>query len=357
LVNSEPSALLRNRLIYAAAWLVSVVVVGAIGFHVIGRGAWPWGECVYFTVITLSTVGFGETLPGFADTEYARGWTVGLIVLGSGTLLYFISTLTAFIVEGDLQGVLRRNRMKARLDRLEGHYIVCGAGTTGIHVIEEFLESHMPFCVIDVNEARLEELAERFGPERLLFIVGDASDDAVLAAAGIDRALGVIAALHEDKDNLFVTVTASALNPRARIVAKAVEVSARAKLLRAGAKAVVSPTQIGGLRLAAEAIRPTVVEFLDLMMRDPKKNLRIEEVTLPAGSKLVGCRLKETAIRRETRVLVVAVRDADGRYEYNPDPEHLLGLGSTLIVLAETADMKRLRDGIASGAIGRASGA
>jgi voltage-gated potassium channel len=212
----------------------------------------------------------------------------------------------------------------------------------------------MPYCVIDTNEERLQELAERFGPDRFLYIVGDASDDAVLEEAGIARATGVVAALHEDKDNLFVTVTASALNPKLRIVAKAVEVSARPKLLRAGARAVVSPTQIGGLRLASEALRPTVVEFLDLMLRDPKKNLRIEEVTIPEGSSMVGCQLKDTEIRKKTRVLVIAVRYADGRYEYNPAPEEKLERGSTLIVLAETAEMARLRDGLASGAIGRA---
>jgi voltage-gated potassium channel len=347
--------MLRNRLLYAALWLASVVVVGALGFHAIGHEHWTWGDCVYFTIITLSTVGFGETLPGLDQTEYGRAWTVGLIVLGSGTLLYFISTLTAFIVEGDLQGALRRNRMQSKLNQLSGHYIVCGAGTTGIHVIEEFLSSHMPFCVVDTSEARLLELAERFGVDNLPFIVGDASDDDTLKAAGIERAIGVIAALHEDKDNLFVVVTASALNPKLRIVSKAVEVSSRAKLLRAGAKSVVSPTQIGGMRLASEAIRPKVVEFLDLMLRDPKKNLRIEEVTIPETSPMVGCELKETEIRKKTKVLVIAVRYADGRYEYNPPPEQRLEHGSTLIVLAETSEMSRLRDGIASGAIGRAS--
>ncbi|MDQ3033526.1 MAG: potassium channel protein [Myxococcota bacterium] len=348
------TSILRNRLVYAAMWLAIVVIVGALGFHAIGHEHWTWGDCVYFTIITLSTVGFGETLPGLDSTDYGRAWTVGLIVLGSGTLLYFISTLTAFIVEGDLQGALRRNRMQSKLNQLSGHYIVCGGGTTGIHVVEEFLSSHMAFCVVDTNEARLLELAERFGPDKFLFIVGDASDDETLKQAGIERAIGVIAALHEDKDNLFVVVTASALNPKLRIVAKAVEVSARAKLLRAGAKAVVSPTQIGGMRLASEAIRPKVVEFLDLMLRDPKKNLRIEEVTIPEQSSIVGCQLNETEIRRKTKVLVIALRYPDGRYEYNPPPEQRIEPGCTMIVLAETVEMSRLRDGIASGAIGRA---
>jgi voltage-gated potassium channel len=341
-------------LVLATLWLLAVIFVGAGGFEVIGEGDWSLADCIYFTIITLSTVGYSHTLTHFDDHAYARLWTVGLIVLGSGTLVYFVSTITAFIVEGDLGGALRRNRMKQVLARLTHHIIVCGAGTTGIHVIEELLHSHIPFCTIDNDEQRLLELAERFGPDRFAYVVGDAADDDALKEAGIERAQGIVAALSEDKDNLFVTITASALNPQARIVAKATEVSSRAKMMRAGAKAVVSPTQIGGLRLASEAIRPTVVEFIDLMLRDPKKNLRIEEVAIPASSSLVGAALKDTNIRRESKVLVIAVRMPDGAYEYNPQPEFTLTSGATLIVLAETAEMARLREGVSSGRISRA---
>ncbi|MFO0710692.1 MAG: potassium channel protein [Sandaracinus sp.] len=352
----EQQLALRTRLFVAAGWLVAVVVVGASGFHVIGGDHWSWGDCFYFTIITLSTVGFGETLTGLHEHPYARLWTVGLIVLGSGTLVYFVSTLTAFIVEGDIRDAFRRNRMRQVIDKLEGHYIVCGAGTTGIHVIEEFIQCHVPFVVVDRSRHRLSELHERFDrpSHRFLYVVGDGTDDHVLEEAGIARCRGIVAALSEDKDNLFVTVTASALNPKARIIAKCVEVSARPKLLRAGARAVVSPTQIGGLRLASEAIRPTVVEFLDLMLRDPNQNLRIEEVTIPESSSLVGLPIRDTNIRQKTKGLVIAVRFADGRFAYNPEPGLVLEHGSTLVVLAEVAEMRKLRDGLADGTIGKA---
>ncbi len=354
--NTEQQSALRARLFVAAGWLVGVVIVGAVGFHGIGGGEWSWGDCFYFTVITLSTVGFGETLAGMHEHDYARLWTVGLIVLGSGTLVYFVSTLTAFIVEGDIGGAIRRNRMRQAIAKLRGHYIVCGSGTTGIHVIEEFIQCHVPFVVVDRSRHRMQELQERFETpdRRFLFVIGDATDDHTLEEAGIERCTGVIAALSEDKDNLFVTVTASSLNPRARIVAKCIEVSARPKLLRAGARAVVSPTQIGGLRLASEAIRPTVVEFLDLMLRDPKQNLRIEEVTIPETSSLVGKAIRDTNIRQKTKVLVIAVRFADGRYVYNPESGLVLEKGATLVVLAERAEMSTLRDGMETGAIGKA---
>jgi voltage-gated potassium channel len=353
LVQPDQTAILRNRLIGATFWLLGVVFVGAGGFQVIGRGQWTFGDCVYFTIITLSTVGYEHTLSGFDHQPWARVWTVGLIVLGSGTLVYFVSTITAFIVEGDLGGALRRNRMNKLLTALSDHIIVCGVGKTGIHVIEELVNSRIPFCAIDQSEERLVELAERFGADRFRYVVGDAADDDTLQQAGVARCAGVISALSEDKDNLFVTITASALNPQARIVAKANDATSRAKLVRAGAKAVVSPTQIGGLRLASEAIRPKVVEFLDLMLRDPNKNLRIEEVAIPDDSPLVGAVLSQTNIRKASRVLVIAVRFPDGRYEHNPDPDFVLERGVTLIVLAESKYMAELREGIKSGKVGR----
>ncbi len=350
----DQTAILRNRLLGASLWLLGVIFLGAGGFRVIGDGAWNLGDCVYFTIITLSTVGFGHTLPGFDERPYSHAWTVGLIVLGSGTLVYFVSTITAFIVEGDLGGALRRNRMNKILSGLADHIIVCGAGKTGVHVLEELVKSHVPFCAIDQSEERLLELAEHFGADRFAYVVGDAADDDVLKAAGIEVCSGVVTALSEDKDNLFVTITASALNPKVRIVAKANEPNSRAKMLRAGAKAVVSQKQIGGLRLASEAIRPKVVEFLDLMLRDPKKNLRIEEVTIPDESSLVGAVLAETNIRKDSRVLVIAARLPDGRYEHNPEPDFVISRGVTLIVLAEAAQMQGLREGIKNGRVGRA---
>ncbi len=354
----------RGRLIGAALLLGLVVLAGGSGYYTLGQGRWSVEEVFYFTIITLSTVGFGETLPGMADVPYARLLTIALIVFGSGTLLYFISSLTAFIVEGDLQGVIRRNRMQKRIDHLRDHYIVCGVGSTGIHVVEELLNTHHPFVVVDRDEERLLALAEKYGPQTFLFVHGDATHDETMVQAGIARAAGVIAALTDDKENLFITLTAFQLErDRAtrgefRIVAKAVDPTARPKLLAAGAHRVVSPSEIGGMRMVSEMVRPAVVEFLDLMLRDPKKNLRIEEVEIPEGSPLVGVRLRDSAIRSATKVLVIAVKypESPPRYDYNPGPDLVLEERMTLIVLAETVEMNRLRAGVSSGAIGRDPG-
>ena len=274
-----------------------VVLAGASGYQFLGEGRWSWGDCFYMTIITLSTVGYGETLPGMHTVDYVRAWTVLLILSGTGILLYWVSSFTAIIVEGDLRGLLRSRRVQKAIDSLRDHVIVCGAGTTGVHAIRELVESGTSFVVIDHDEHRLEELNEEVSGD-LLYLVGDAAGDPILLKAGIERAKGVMVMLHEDRDNLFCTLSARALNANVRIISKAVEHSAQPKLIRAGADRVVSPNFIGGLRLASEMVRPSVVEFLDAMLRGDEK-LRIEELTIAEGTRVPerSCAIRAFATR------------------------------------------------------------
>ena len=281
----DPRRDLIRRLLTAFGFLLSVVSVGTIGYQQIGEGRWPLEDCFYMTVITLSTVGYEEVLEGLDTARGGRLFTTLLIITGSGTLLYFVSMLTAFVVEGDLMGVIRGNRMQKRIDQLEGHIIVCGVGSTGFHILTELVDVHDNFVVVDVNADRLRRLDEEIHDRALLYVVGDATDDHVLEQAGVKRARGLIAALHEDKDNLFATISARALNPSVRIVAKAIEMSADRKLRRAGADQVVSPNRIGGMRMVSELVRPQVVRFLDEMMRvrESEHALRLEELADSPG--------------------------------------------------------------------------
>jgi len=343
---------IAGQLVVAVVMLVAVAVIGAGGYHTLGDGQWKWGECFYMTIITLSTVGFGEVLPHMDVVPGTRAWTLLLILFGSGSLLFFVSTMTAFIVEGDIQGVLRRRRMQSRIDKLSGHFIVVGVGATGIHVVEELLASDVPFVVIDTNEERLRTVADRLGP-KMLYVDGDATDDSILELSGITRAKGLAATLRDDKDNVFVSITARALNPQLRIVAKVTEDSAESKLKRAGADTTVSPSFIGGMRLASELVRPSVVQFLDSMR---SQDLRVEEVKIPDGSPLLAATLRDTAIRHQTNVLILAVREADGSYSYNPGPDFVISSGQTLVVLCRTSDLEHLRRGIQDGSIGRVTG-
>lgn len=346
----KPPVNLYGRLVSATFFLLLSLVIGAAGYYYVGEGRWNWFECFYMTVITLSTVGFGETLDGMHQVQGARVVTIVLIVLGSGTLLYFISNFTALIVEGDLQGIIRSRGMRRAIEKLENHIIVCGVGSTGVHIVEELLAVNQPFVVIDQDEERIRALEADLRIE-LLHVVGDATDDHTLEAAGIDTARGVIAALHDDKDNLFVTISAKALNRSLRIVAKAVEAQTEKKLVRAGADSVVSPTSIGGMRLVSEMIRPRTVEFLDRMLRDKAQNLRVDEAEITEESPLVDKTLAQTSIRN-TGALVIAVRLPHGEYIYNPPSDLRLQAGAHLIVIAPAGSIQSLRDGISKGRLG-----
>lgn len=331
-----------RRLLVALVVLMSLVGAGAAGFYVLGNGRWHLSDCFYMTVITLSTVGFGE-LSQMHEVSGARPLTIMLIVSGVGALAYVQGNLTALLVEGVIGQAWRRNRMRKAIEQLAHHVVVAGAGSTGKHVIEELIATATPFVVIDSDQEHLERISADLMQGRMLYVLGDATDDHALIEAGVPRARGVVAALTHDKDNLFVTLSARSLNATARIVSKIVEDAAAAKMRRAGATSVVNPAMIGGRRMASDLIRPEVNEFLDQMLRDKSKNLRIEEAVIPEGSPFVGQALKDTPIRKETRLLVVAVRDAARNFVYNPDPETMLQSGSTLIVLGEAENVVKLR--------------
>ena len=331
-----------RRLLAAVGVFASLVAVGTVGYFVLGAGRWGMGDCAYMTVITISTVGFFE-LGHMRDVPGARALTVGLIVGGVGVLAYMQSNLTALLVEGVIGQALRRRRMHKEIEKLSGHVVVAGAGGTGKHVVEELVVTRTPFVVIDRSEQTLRDISDDLCGGKMLHVHGDATLDHVLLAAGIQRARGVVAALTHDKDNLYVTLSARSLNPSARIVSKVVEDEAAPKIIKAGASSIVNPTLIGARRLAGELIRPEVHEFLDQMVRDKDKNLRLEEIAVPRGSSFVGMALKDTPIRRETRALVVAVRGSDRVFTYNPEPDYVIGEGTTLVVLAESDSIVKLR--------------
>lgn len=233
--------------------------------------------------------------------------------------------------------------MRKQIAQLTDHILVAGAGATGRHVIEELVATQTPFVVIDRDRHRLEAISDEMVGGKMLYVDGDATHDQALLAANIASAKGVVAALTHDKDNLFVTLSARSLNPAARIVAKVIEDEVAPKMLRAGATSIVSPTMIGGRRMASELIRPEVTEFLDQMLRDKDKNLRLEEVMIPDGSTFDGKALKDTPIRRETRLLVVAVRQPDRSFLYNPEPDFVIEAGMTLVVMGESDQVVMLR--------------
>lgn len=329
---------LRGRLTKASAFLVLVTLVGIVGFSVIDPDAGVI-RAFYMTAITLTTVGYGEVVS--VDTDAARLFTSVLILVGMGGTLYFVSTVTAFIIEGQLGHVFQRKKMERELAGLEGHMIVCGSGATAIYAVTELATVQRPVVLVAASDSEAQEFNED-GPD-VPVIVGDPTDDDVLWAAGIGRAEGLIACAESDNQNVVITLTARQLNPGIRIVARLQDVDQEAKIRKVGADAVVSPQHIGGLRLASELIRPTVVTFLDEMLRDRDRNLRVEEISIPEGAPTVGRRIRDLGLEKLPGILLLAIKDAEG-WEYNPDRDHTVQAKTSLVFLGSPDDAKALRD-------------
>jgi voltage-gated potassium channel len=337
----------RNRLLAGFVAMILVIAGGASGYWLLGDGRWSWFDCLYMTVITVTTVGFGETLLGMDHVAHVRAFTMVLLVFGTGVLVYFASTITAFVVEGELKNVLTAQRLRQRIKKMKDHFVVCGAGSTGRHIIKELIETGRPVVAIDTDEGELKEIAAAYPRAAFSFVVGDATDDEVLAQVNLSAARGLAAALSNDKDNLYLVVATRQLNPGCRIIARASELSHVEKLKRAGADGVVSPNFIGGMRIVSELVRPSVVRFLDEMLRDKTAAMRIEEVAVGEGSSLAGKTLRDADVRGRFGMNVLAVKSGE-RWTYNPPAEHVLAAPSVVVVIGTVEQVRSLEKAAAS---------
>jgi len=329
---------LSPKLVIALLLLLVVFLTGTIGYKIIGGDQYSLLDAVYMTAITISTVGYQEVID-LSHNLPGRVFTILLILCGLGILIFVSSTLAAFIIEGELTGFIRRRKMNQEIAKLTDHYIVCGAGATGLHVIQELYKSRRSFVAIDLDEERLGKLAVL---KPCYYLKGDATDDEVLLQAGIKRAAGLAAALPSDKDNLFVIVSARQLNPGLRIVSQGIEDQAINKLEKAGANRVVSSRQISGLRIASELIRPTAVKFLDLMLRDTPQTTRIEELCVDINSPWANQTLSQTQLREKYNLLVLAIEEpVTHKIIYNPPSSTPRKKGSTLVVMGEVNQVQQ----------------
>ena len=337
----EGDAFALIRLMRAGGLLVVIFLGGTIGFHRLGAGEYTWLECAYMTAITLTSIGYGEVIP-ITGHELRMAYTIGLSLIGMGVMLYFVSTLTAFIVDGELRELLVKNRMKNKIESLENHYIIAGVGDTGRYVLEEMLRSQR-LCVVIEHDRQVAEDFMNHSEARIPVVVGDATNDDVLKEAGIERALGVVFALGNDRDNLFATITARRLDPDLRIVTRGEDPMSEQKFLMAGATSVIFTNVLGGMRMAAELVRPEVTTFLDLMMHDHGHYRRVEELPIPDHSPLIGKPLRNTEIRKHTDALIIAIHDAQTHdYHFNPTPDTVIRANTKLILLTLIEDVDTL---------------
>ena len=331
---------IKRRLIYILFAIFCVIWVGSFGYYFIFETKYGFMTCVYMTVISLTTVGYGEVIQVTGNVP-AELFTMILITFGMGIILYGISTLTAIIIEGELSGILRKKRMEKKIRKLKDHYIVCGGGQTGRPVLAELIVNGEPVVLIEQSEEIIGRCKTIW--EDLLYVMGDASDDMNLKAAGIEKAKGIIVSLASNKDNLFITMSARMLNSRIRIVSRVTDTTLEAKMRRAGANSIVSPNYIGALRMASEMIRPAAVDFLDSMLRSSRGNLRIHEISIAEKSPLLEKNIIETGFKQRFNLLVLAIRNTNKEIEFNPEPTRMLASGETLIVMGDVENITRVR--------------
>jgi len=319
------SFLQRRRLLATTAAILAIVFGAALVYWLISDRQYTYLDCIYMTVITITTIGYGEVVD-LTHNPPGRIFTMFLALVGIGALTYLLSNITALIIEGNITEKFRRRRMEKLAAELEGHYIVCGMGMVGTHIVRELQSTQRPCVVIDSDKEHLDKIESSF--PGAIYLEADGADNDALLAAGIMKAAGVFAATDDDNQNLVISLTARQLNPQITVVARCQDLRNSEKMKAAGANRVISPTFIGGLRMASEMIRPAVVSFLDVMLRDENKNLRIEEI--PA--RLPGKTLRDLELARFDQTLVLAIRSGDG-WTYYPKRDHALTGDSVLIVM------------------------
>ncbi|OGA32446.1 MAG: potassium transporter TrkA [Betaproteobacteria bacterium RIFCSPLOWO2_12_FULL_64_23] len=329
-----------RRFAAPAMALVTINIIGMVGYKIIGGPQVSWLDSLYMTFITVATIGFGEIVD-LGHSPGGRVFTMAIGLVGIGVTTYLISTLTAFILEGDMNQALRRRRMQKNIQALRRHYIICGIGRVGTNVAHELNTTGRLYVVIESDKEAMERYLERY-PEAL-WTHADSSEDSALIEAGIEHAAGVFAVTGDDSKNLVITLSAKLLNPAARVVARCHEVNYIDKIRKVGADAIVSPDFTGGMRIASSMIRPQVVSFLDEMLRSDKA-LRVEEVHIPegyTGRTIAGLKLN----RRDFVLLAVRAQDA---WEFNPADDFGIGPGNTLVVMTTPEGRKSLERSLAA---------
>ena len=330
-MNSE-DGIPKKKLFIVSSLLLFVVILGTVGFKLIE--GWGLLESLYATVTTISTVGYGDFAPASAQ---GRLFTIFLIVIGVGAMLYGASLFAEMMVDNRLKIILGRSSMESRIERMKDHYIICGFGRMGNLICREMAKEKIPFVIIEKNP----EVLQRIENERYVYFKGNATDDTSLLQSGIKRAKGVVCVLSSDAENLYVILTAKELNPDIYILSRCEEEISEHRLLRAGANRVISPYTMGGMRMAMAILKPAMMDFIEITTGRQSLDLRMEELAVTDGSAIVGKSLESSEIRKTYKLIIVAIKKDSGKMIFNPEAGYMIEKGDRLIALGEDDDVNR----------------
>ena len=339
---------LRRRLTYAGVLLLILITFSTLGYRLLGGPSVGLLQALYMAVITVAGVGYSEIV-ATANNPALRIFNMFIVLFGVAVTVYVFSVVAAFLVEIEVTNPFWRRRMQTRVDELKDHFIVCGLGDTGRFVVAELQKTRTPCVVIDPSEENVRKMQELHveALREMLYVIGDATEEDTLEKAGLSRAKGLVTALPHDKDNLVITVLVRQRSPRLRIVSRSTDRKFADRMMKAGANATVSPSQIGGLRMASEAIRPHVVGFLDLLLKEQGKTLRVEEIEIQTGSPWAGKRLDEIDLKGRMNLLVLGLKHPpdSGLPELivNPSDHATVTRGGVIIALGDMPDVDRAR--------------
>lgn len=334
---------LIKRLTPIGIFVACLILIWTLIYYFYGLSTgtgWSMFDCFYYTIIHLAPRPVNEFLPNL--TMSSRFITLILIFIGLGAMVYLVGQLTSFIIEGRFSEMYRRRAMLKQIAKLKNHFIICGANRIAQQAISEMLQKEINFVVLEKDHSLITDACSL---GNFFYLEDDPTADENLIAAGIKVARGIIIATPVDETNLYILFAARELNPNIRIISRVTEPTAARRMLRAGAHAVVNPDHIGGLRMVSEAVRPTVVSFLDIMMRDTQSAFRIDESTVQKGSPIENKTLDEADIKQKSGALVLAIRKPFlTGFNYNPPNDIKLEAGTAIVVLADTEQIKDFRE-------------
>jgi len=326
------SKIIRRRLVYASVAIVSAITFGATGFYLIE--GFSVLDSFYLATETVTTVGYGDIAP---KTPMGRIFAILFMLVGGGTVLYSLTVLAQAVIQSEIIEAFGINRKTREMEKLENHYIVCGAGRVGRRIIRALQKEKCPFVLLERDEKKVAE----FENDNLHILVADATLEENLLRAGVGRAKGLASCLADDADNVYVVLTARGLNNKLHIVARAIEEQAEPKLIRAGANRVVAPIIIGGQSMARALLKPAIADFMDSIVAE-NLDLVFEEVAIEAESPYAEKQLRETNINRELNLIVVAIRQKSGEMFFHPMGETRIGAGDLLIVIGKAEAVAKL---------------